>query len=297
MAICGRTRSLATVTSWALLVVATGSLPAPALAAKPPKFAVSVSGSDVQDWAVANPGTACTRYGSGRQTVRFASKHSVLASISERRSPPGSEIGLFFTGPGAVRYSLSMDGRGTVTREDGTVYTPPGPNRPCEPAAKDCGSRVLEDVRNYRGEFGLDDPEKFHLTLLNQKRHLVLQSLYWESAQSAFKNCLALTTPEGCCADQPPFWNGPALGEQLYDGNNAPMTARVRPLALRRGHTYRFRATGRYTLRVDPNVPIKSPFGHGRFDWTSSGIPVGDLGGPISVTQTIAWVVTLRRVA
>ena len=295
----GGTRGLAVAASSALIIVAAGALPTSAIAAKAPRFAVSVSATDVQDWTVANPATGCTRYGSGRQTVRFASKHAVLVSIRERRTPPKKETGLFFTGPGAVNYTLSMAGKGTVTREDGTVYTPPDPGQPCDAAAaaRDCGARALEDVRNYRGQFGLDDPERFHLTLLNQRDHLVLQSLYWESEESAFANCLALTTPEGCCADQPPFWNGPMLGDQLYDGADAPMTPRVHPLALRRGHTYRFRATGHYTLRVDPNVTLNSRFGHGKFELMSSGIPRGDLGSPRSVTQTITWVVTLRRVA
>jgi hypothetical protein len=295
----GGTRGLALAASSALICLAAGALPPSAVAAKAPKFAISVSGTDVQDWTVAKLATGCTRYGSGRQTVRFASKRTVVASISERRSPPGSEAGLFFTGPGAVRYTLAMDGKGTITRQDGTVYTPPDPGQPCDAAAatRDCGARALENVRNYRGQFLLDDPERFHLTLLNQHRHLVLQSLYWESEESAFANCLALKTPEGCCADQPPFWNGPNLGEQLYDGADAPMTPRIHPLTLRRGHTYRFRATGHYTLRVDPNVTINSPFGHGKFELMSSGIPRGDLGSPRSVTQTIAWVVTLRRVA
>jgi hypothetical protein len=286
----GRICSLAAATSWALIIVATGSLPAPAAAAKPAKFAISVSGSDRQVWTVANPGTACTRYGSGVQTVRFASRRSVRASIRDRG-------GLYFTGHGALRYTLSMDGVGTVTRKDDSVYTPPDPDQPCAAgAARDCGSRALENVHNYRGEFLSDDPEKFHLTLINDNRHLVLRSLYWESAESPFSNCLALKTPEGCCADSPPFWNGPMFGDQLYDGDHGPVTARIRPLALRRNHKYRFTAKRHYTLRVDPNIRINGPNGHGRFELLSSGIPVGDLGGPRSVTHTIVWMVTLRRV-
>jgi hypothetical protein len=297
-----RTRSLVAVTSWALLVGATGSLPAPGLAAKPPKFVVSVSASDVQDWTAANTGTPCTHYGSGRQTVRFASKRSVLVSISERGS--GRNVGLFFTGPGAVRYTLTMDAKGTVTREENTVYTPADPadsSRPCVPAAKDCGVRALENQHNFEGEFG-DGLAKFQLNLGpgGTRRSLTLQSLYWESEESAFKNCAALKTPEGCCADSPAFWHGPMFGDRLYDAGDAPTTAPVHPLALRRGHTYRFRAAKRYSLRVDPDVPFNSRLGHGRFSMMSTGtggLGQDDLGSPRSVTHTIAWVVTLRRVA
>jgi hypothetical protein len=240
---------------------------------------------------VGNPGTACTRYGSGRQTVHFASKRTAHPSIRDRGG------GLYFTGAGALRYTLSMAGVGTVTREDRTVYTPPEPGRDCAAgAARDCGSRALEDVRNYRGEFLIDDPESFHLTLEGYGRRLVLRTLYWESAESAFKNCLALRTPEGCCADSPPFWTGPKFGDQLYEGPGEPRTARIRLLTLRRGHTYRLRAAGHFTVRVDPNVPINGPSGHGRFETLSSGIPVGDLGTPRSVTHTISWAVTLKRV-
>jgi hypothetical protein len=295
MAMFRRTCSLIAVTLWALLLGATGSLPAPSLAAKPPKFAVSVSGSDVQDWTAAKTSSPCIRYGRGRQTVRFASKHSVLVSISDQ---------LFFKGPGAVRYTLTMDGKGTVTREENTVYTPADPadtSRPCVPAAKDCGVRALENQHNFEGDFG-DGLAKFQLNLgpSSARRSLGLQSLYWESQESAFKNCAAMKTPEGCCADQPPFWNGPEFGDQLYNGDNAAKTASVHPLALRRGHTYRFRAAQRYTLSVDANVPINSRLGHGRFSMMSTGtggIGQDDLGSPRSVTHTIAWVVTLRRVA
>jgi hypothetical protein len=279
------------MTSWVLVSVVAACLPAPAAATKAPTFTISVSGSDVQDWTVGNPGTACTRYGSGRQTVRFASKRTAHASIRDRAG------GLYFTGTGAIRYTLYMAGVGTVTREDRSVYTAPEPGRDCAAgAARDCGSRALEDVRNYRGEFLADDPESFHLTLEGYNRHLVLRTLYWESQESAFKNCLALRTPEGCCADSPPFWNGPKFGDQLYEGAVEPTTARIHLLTLRRGLTYRLRAAGHYTVRVNPDVPINGPNGHGRFEILSSGVPVGDLGTPRSVTHTISWVATLKRV-
>lgn len=296
---CGPTRSIASAMSWVLLIVAAGSLSASA-AAKPPRFAISVSGSDRQDWTVGNSGGACTRYGNGSQTVRFASKRSVLASISERRRFPGEPAGLYFTGHGPAGYSIDMDGTGTVTREDGTVYAPPDPGSPpCTVAAKDCGVRALDNLHNYRGDFS-DGVGSFQLTVGNAGRHMVLESQYWESEESAFRNCLALRTPEGCCADEPPFWRGPTFGDQLYEGD--AMTARLAPLALRRGRVYRFRATEHFTLLVD-SAPINSPIGHGRFVMLSSGIPSSEtgsgdgLGSPRSVTHRIAWVITLRRVA
>lgn len=247
------------------------------------RFTVSVRGSDVLAWTVGQAGE-CGRSGSGQQTVEFSDTHPVTVKIA--RVPSRGGQWLVF---GREHGGVMIPSQGTATRTDNTTgsFTY---REHCESIpAKDCGTQPLTGF----------EPS----VLSNDHAGFTLTAPYWQYGEPPFHNCIALITPVNLVGNEQPY-TGWDFGDQMLTRDEGTMATRpVSPQALRVGRTYHFAAHKVFHLSDGElhGYVISDNGGSGSPD-VELGEPeaaqAGDtLGGDRSITDTVSWVVTLKRVS
>jgi hypothetical protein len=285
----------------AVTFVLAGSVAGSAEAAR---FIVTLRGHDSLAWNVATPGD-CGRSGNGLQSVDFHATDRHPVQISQVRVRVGGRLAtvLEFGGLG----SLTMDGQGTIRRQDNTTGFYPARDGCAPIPPKDCGTQQLTHP------FGGGDARPGFEAMIWSNRHagLAVEASYWgvppSLADAPFGNCMALMTPislihNGSQRD----YVGWQFGDQMlllmnslnYD--YAPASRTVSPTKMRIRHSYDFAVSKQVRLTdagLSPWWEIGANGGDGSGDTPTEQSPGADLGGNRSITDTLSWQITLKRVS